>query len=173
MTLGRLLPIDPQPCLIQNHCRKRDIRVRRALYKPLGFLFLGFAALGVVLPLLPGTPFLLLAAWFFARSSEKWHRRLLANELTGPMIRNWEENRCISRRTRRVAILMMLIVGGTSVLFAVQQPWLKALGVVLLTIGSTVVLRIPSCESCAENRPKSKNGLESIYAAPRDKAPGD
>lgn len=147
--------------------------MRRALYKPLGFLFLGIAALGVVLPLLPGTPFLLLAAWFFARSSEKWHQRLLANEVTGPMIRNWEDSRCISRRTRQVSILMMLIVGGTSVLFAVQQPWLKAVGVVLLVIGSTVVLRIPCCEDCAQNRLKSKYGLKSNYAATRDQAPGD
>lgn len=119
------------------------------MYKPLGFLFLALAILGVVLPLLPGTPFLLLSAWFFARSSEAWHRRLLEHELTGPMIRNWEENRCIARRTKIAALVTMLLAGSASVLFAVDQLWLKALGVGLLIIGSTVVLRLKTCEDCA------------------------
>ncbi len=124
--------------------------MKRHFYKPLGFLFLGLAILGVVLPLLPGTPFLLLSAWFFARSSEKWHQWLLAHEVSGPMIRNWEERRCMSRRTKMVALGTMLVAGGFSVGFAVQATWLKITGVCLLAIGSTVVLRIKSCEACAE-----------------------
>jgi hypothetical protein len=122
--------------------------VKQHFYKPLGFLFLALAILGVFLPILPGTPFLLLSAWFFARASEKWHRRLLEHELSGPMIRNWERNRCISRRTKAVAILTMLLAGGFSVVFGVSQTWLKALGVVLLAIGTTVVLSIRTCEAC-------------------------
>lgn len=124
--------------------------MKKHFYKPLGFLFLALAVLGVVLPLLPGTPFLLLSAWFFARSSEKWHQRLLAHEVTGPMIRNWEERRCMSFRTKAVAIVMMLLAGGASVLFAVEARWLKITGVCLLAIGTTVVLRIRTCEACAE-----------------------
>ncbi len=124
--------------------------MKRTFYKPLGFLFLGLAVLGVLLPLLPGTPFLLLSAWFFARSSEKWHRRLLEHDMTGPMIRNWEENRCMSRRAKTVAICSMLVAGGISVVFGVQQTWLRITGIVLLAIGTTVVLNIPSCEDCVE-----------------------
>lgn len=120
--------------------------MRRSVYKPLGFLFLGLAIIGVVLPILPTTPFLLLAAWFFARSSEKWHSRLLASELFGPMIRNWEENRCISRRTKLVAMISMLVAGSFSILFAVEQTWLKLLGLGLVTMGATVVLRIKTCD---------------------------
>ena len=122
--------------------------MKHHFYKPLGFLFLALAVLGVFLPILPGTPFLLLSAWFFARSSEKWHRILLEHELSGPMIRNWEQNRCITRRTKVVAIVTMLLAGGASVLFGVQQTWLKLLGIGLLTVGTTVVLRIRTCETC-------------------------
>lgn len=129
---------------------KAGKRVKRTVYKPLGFLFLGLALLGVLLPILPGTPFLLLSAWFFARSSERWHRWLLEHELTGPMIRNWEERRCIARRTKVVAIVSMLLAGGASVVFGVQQTWLRITGVVLLAIGTTVVLRLKTCEACAE-----------------------
>ena len=61
-------------------------------YKPLGFLFLALGLLEMTCRVLPSTPFILLAAWFFARSSEYWHRRLLDSQLFGPMILNWERN---------------------------------------------------------------------------------
>ena len=129
--------------------------MKQHFYKPLGFLFLGLAILGVFLPILPGTPFLLLSAWFFARSSETWHRRLLQHELSGPMIRNWEQNRCIAWRTKVVALATMLLAGGASVLFGVQQTWLKLLGLGLLAVGTTVVLRIKTCEACAAEEIKN------------------
>lgn len=119
--------------------------MKRTLYKPLGFLFLALAGLGIVLPLLPGTPFLLLSAWFFARSSERWHRWLLDSELFGPMILNWEQNRCISCRVKVVAITSMALAGGASVVFAVEQLALKVLGLVLMAIGTATVLSIKTC----------------------------
>jgi uncharacterized membrane protein YbaN (DUF454 family) len=123
--------------------------VKQHFYKPLGFFFLGLAILGVLLPLVPGTVFLLMSAWCFARSSEKWHRRLLQHSVTGPMINNWEENRCMSRRTKWVALVTMLVAGGFSVVFAVEQLWLKIFGSCLLAIGCLVVLNIRTCENCA------------------------
>ncbi len=123
--------------------------MKRTLYKPLGFLFLGLAGLGIVLPILPGTPFLLLSAWFFARSSERWHQWLLSSELFGPMIHNWAENRCISRRVTIVAITSMLLAGGASVTIGVDQAELKLLGLALMAIGTATVLRIRTCTDCA------------------------
>ena len=66
----------------------------------LGFLFLGLALLGVFLPLLPTTPFVLVAAACFAQSSERMHRWILTNRTFGPMVRDWEEKRCVSCRWR-------------------------------------------------------------------------
>ena len=122
------------------------MKVRRSVYKPLGFLFLGLAALGVVLPILQTAPFLLLAAWLFARSSEKWHSWLLASQLFGPMITNWEQRRCIACRTKMVAITTMTLLGGTSIFYVVDLLWLQLLGLVLLGIGAFVVLSINTCE---------------------------
>ena len=65
------------------------------------------------------------------------------------MIRNWEENHCMAFRTKMVAIVSMLGAGGASVLFAVQELWLKGLGIGLLSIGTIFVLRIKTCEDCA------------------------
>ena len=87
----------------------------RSIYQFCGFLFLALAVIGIFLPLLPTTPFLLVAAACFARSSEKWHAWLLRNATFGPLIRNWEINRCITRRVKAIAILSMLAVGGFSI----------------------------------------------------------
>ena len=120
--------------------------MKKTVYKPLGFLFLSLGLLGIPLPVLPSTPFILLAAWFFARSSEKWHTWLLNSELFGPMIHNWEENRCITCRTKIVALLAMLVAGGSSILFAMEDSTLRAITLLLLLIGSTTVLSLNTCE---------------------------
>jgi uncharacterized membrane protein YbaN (DUF454 family) len=119
--------------------------MKKTLYKPLGFLFLGLALLGILLPILPGTPFLLLSAWFFARSSEKWHQRLLRSELFGPLINNWEQNRCISGRTKVVAMVSMLLAGSASVLFGVESLELKVAGLLLMSVGTATLLSIKTC----------------------------
>ena len=119
--------------------------MRNTAYKSLGFLFLGLAILGVILPVLPATPFLLLSAWFFSRSSEKWHQWLLRSELFGPIIRNWETNRCVARRTKVVSIALMLGMGGTSVLFAVDDGRIKLAAFALMAIGCVTLLSIKTC----------------------------
>ena len=83
-------------------------------------MFLSLGVIGVLLPVLPSTPFVLLAAWCFAQSSEKWHAKLLDSKLFGPMIRNWETNRCIALRTKIVGLTAMTIAGGASLVFAID-----------------------------------------------------
>ena len=81
-----------------------DSPLYRGLYTTLGLFFVGLAALGVALPGLPTTPFLLLAAGCFAKSSPHLHRWLLASPLFGPIIHNWQEHRAIPRRARRLGL---------------------------------------------------------------------
>ena len=119
--------------------------MRKTAYKSFGFLFLGLAIVGVLLPVIPATPFLLLAAWFFARSSEKWHQRLLSSKLFGPIIRNWETNRCIGLRTKVVSIVLMLGMGGTSIVFAVESITLKLTALIFMAIGCITLLSIKTC----------------------------
>lgn len=126
--------------------------MKQTLYKPLGCIFLALGAAGIVLPILPSTPFVLLAAWFFARSSPRWHARLLRSELFGPMIHNWEQNRCISLRTKLVALAMMLLAGSISISFAISDPRLKIATALLLAVGALVVTSIRTCPACSDNR---------------------
>lgn len=126
--------------------------LKSSFYKPLGFLFLALGVLGIALPVLPSTPFILLAAWFFARSSERWHTRLLDSELFGPMIRNWEQNRCISLRTKAVAIGSMLIAGGASIGFALEDPRLRVATAVLMAVGCATILSLRTCKALEDNK---------------------
>lgn len=111
----------------------------------LGFLFLALAIVALVVPLMPATPLLILAAACFARSSEKWHQRLLNNPTFGPMIRHWEEHRCITWRVKLVALLSMLALGSISVFVAIQHPGIKLFGLLMIALGCLALMRIPTC----------------------------
>ena len=127
--------------------------MKTRLYKPLGFLFLGLAILGILLPVLPGTPFLLLSAWFFARSSEKWHLWLLDSKVFGPIIHSWETKKCISLHTKILAITSLTIVGGLSVTLLstaaegslINDQHTVVIALLLMAIGALVILNIRTC----------------------------
>jgi uncharacterized membrane protein YbaN (DUF454 family) len=113
-------------------------------------VFVGLAALGVVLPLLPTTPFLLLAAGCFARSSARFYRALLGNRIFGPLIRDWREHGAIPRRAKILAITLMLSVMTATALFAIPHP---AGQIALLGFGvglSVWLWRLPTRESIDE-----------------------
>ena len=117
-------------------------------YKLLGFLFLLLALLGVFLPLLPTTPFLLLAAACFAESSEKWHRWLMNNRYFGPVIKDWHDKRCISKNSKMIAILSVLLFGGCSIVFMMKGVYWQLAGMVFVSLGLFVVCRLKTCSSC-------------------------
>lgn len=111
----------------------------------MGLLFLLLGGIGVVLPLLPTTPFVLLAAACFARSSPRLHGWLLGSELFGPMLRDWENKKCVSLKVKILAILMMAMVGGISIVFYVPAGWPKFAGLGLLGLGCLAVLNLKTC----------------------------
>lgn len=114
-------------------------------YLTAGFLLVALAMLGIFLPLLPTTPLLLLAAACFANSSEKWHRWLVEHRLFGPIISNWQHNRCIPRKAKITAVCSILLFGTYAVGFAVDNLYVRIAGIIVLLIGLIVVLRIPTC----------------------------
>lgn len=118
-------------------------------FRLLGFVFLALAVVGVFLPLLPTTPLVIVAAACFARSSEKWHRWILQNPTFGPLIRTWEERRCVSVRVKVIAITSMLTVGGYSVWFALESTGLRVAGCLLILLGLFTVLRLKTCDAPA------------------------
>ena len=105
---------------------------------------LGLGVLGIFLPLLPTTPFVLLAAACYARGSERFHQWLLANRTFGPMVYEWERHRSLPYRTKVTAIVLMSLTMGISIVFFVRPPWLKIV-LALFGIGLAIwMYRIPS-----------------------------
>ena len=88
--------------------------VRRALWLALGWFSLALAIVGAILPVMPTTVFVLVAAAAFARSSPRMERLLIENRLTGPVILSWRESRSIPARARTLAITMVILGCGTS-----------------------------------------------------------
>jgi uncharacterized membrane protein YbaN (DUF454 family) len=78
--------------------------MRRLLYLSLGFASVALGAVGIVLPLLPTVPFMLLAAFFFARSSPRLEAWIVGHRRFGPHIRAWRERGAISRAGKRAAL---------------------------------------------------------------------
>ncbi|WP_027857275.1 YbaN family protein [Marinobacterium jannaschii] len=104
----------------------------KILYLIAGLTCLLLGLVGVVLPLLPTTPFVLLAAFCFSRSSESLHRKLLENKLFGPLIRDWEDNGVIPLKAKCIGSSMMILMVSYPLIYRDFAIELKAL--VVLTI---------------------------------------
>jgi uncharacterized membrane protein YbaN (DUF454 family) len=116
----------------------------RLLWRAAGALSLVIGVIGIVVPVLPTTPFVLLAAVCFARGSPALHRWLLANGTFGPMVREWDEHRSIKYRTKIFAIAIMAVSLTASIVFFVRPRWLQV-ALALLGVGLAIwMYRIPS-----------------------------
>jgi uncharacterized membrane protein YbaN (DUF454 family) len=115
----------------------RSLAVRR-IFIALGFLALSLGAVGIFLPLLPTVPFILLAAFCFARGSERFHQRLLDHRLTGPLIRDWNIHKSVKPSAKRWAYLLTVASFSFSI-FIVGMMWLKLM---LAALGLLVIFNI-------------------------------
>ncbi len=122
--------------------RLHDSWIMRWFYLGVGITALLLGILGIFLPILPTTPFILLAAACFARSSEKFHVFLLDNRITGPIIYEWCMHRSIPRRVKRWVYLMVALSFGSSI-FIVSVAWLKLMLAVLAIVLTIFIWRIP------------------------------
>ena len=114
----------------------RPKRAAVFLLKIMGTACLIIGGVGIVLPLLPTTPFLLLAAVCYARSSERWYHWLLHNRWFGSYIKNWHEGKGIPMKTKALSILFLLLTMGYSA--AVVVPFF---------IGKVALILIAVCVS--------------------------
>jgi uncharacterized membrane protein YbaN (DUF454 family) len=108
----------------------------RGLLVVAGTLFLGLGILGVFLPLLPTTPFLLLAAACYLRSSQRFYNWLLGNRLLGSYIKNYLEGKGMPLRAKIFSISLLWITIGYSVIFVVEALPIRVV-LALIAIGVT------------------------------------
>ena len=114
-------------------------RLTRGILVIAGSVFTGLGLIGIFLPLLPTTPFLLLAGACYARSSKRCHSWLLDNKLFGSCIKDYYEKRGLTLRVKVMAISLLWISISFSVLFMVGNLFVSSI-MVLIALGVTVFL---------------------------------
>jgi hypothetical protein len=127
-----------------HHVSKHRLLSVRVLYLALGCAFVALGIAGALLPVLPTTPFMLLAAACFARASHRFYNWLLNTRAFGPLILEWREHHSIPYRTKLVAIGLMAITLAASIILTVHEPWLQ---IALAAFGALLgiwLYRIPS-----------------------------
>lgn len=124
--------------------RKSRSPLVRGLLIAAGTLCVALGIVGIFVPLLPTTPFMLLAAACYARASRRFHERLLANRTFGPLIHQWHRYRSIPRRTKISAIVLMSLTLGASIVFFVEPGWLQVALAVMGVFLAIWMARIPS-----------------------------
>lgn len=102
-----------------------------------GNIFVGLGILGIFLPLLPATPFFLLAAACFAKSSPKFYDWLINTRWFGSFLKNYRDNKCIPKKVKLVSILILWIVIFGTIVFAVEAILIKII-LLIIAIGVTI-----------------------------------
>lgn len=116
----------------------------RIVYQTTGSMLVGIALVGAFLPLLPSTPFLLLASVCFMRSKPEWNEKLLRSPLFGRMLLDWQTYRCVRTRTKALAIGSMVVVGGASLLLATIPVFAKTAMIAAMSGAAVWIVRLPS-----------------------------
>lgn len=127
-----------------HEVRKHRFLWVRLAFAALGTLFLLLGIVGIFTPILPTTPFLLLATACYARSSCRFYNWLMNHPALGPLIVEWRSHRSIPWRIKLVAVATMTLTFGSSIIFFIKDGWLQ---LALAFFGLTMAIwlyRIPS-----------------------------
>lgn len=127
-----------------HEVRKHRFLWVRLAFAALGTLFLVIGIIGVFLPVLPTTPFLLLATACYARSSRRFYNWLMNHPVFGPLIIEWRTYRSIPWKIKLAAVATMLLTFGSSILFFIRDGRLQSALAVFGLIMAIWLYRIPS-----------------------------
>jgi uncharacterized membrane protein YbaN (DUF454 family) len=117
--------------------------MKKHLFIILGVICVVLGAIGIVTPILPTTPFLLLAAYLFAKNSPKMHELLLKNKVFGKFLENYFENKPIPIKQKLYSILFLWLGLSCTFYFATLQNWVIVL---LVFIGISVSIHIATLD---------------------------
>jgi hypothetical protein len=146
-------------------------RIRKGFLISVGVLSVGLGLLGVFIPLLPTTPFLLLAASCFMRSSQRLYDWLLHHRWFGVHIRNYREHRAISLRAKVGTLVVLWGVIGTTAWFAVTVWWVRLL---LCGVAAGVTLHLSHLRTLTpEMMQSNKRALGSSEERLPNPSPGE
>jgi uncharacterized membrane protein YbaN (DUF454 family) len=118
-------------------------RRARYLYLLLGWVCVALGLIGVFLPLMPTTVFMLIAAWAFSRSSTRWHRWLREHARFGEAVRAWEEHHAMPRRAKRLAFIALALSYAFTALILGPFSWGAIIGGICIAGVAIYIAHIP------------------------------
>ncbi len=123
---------------------KRDslFKAKRGLFVVSGFVSLFLAILGIFLPILPTTPFLLLSAYCFARASKKWYDWLLNHKYFGKIIRDYHQRKGVTLGIKIYALSLLWITILISVIFAIEMFFVDVLLIFIAMVVSLHIIKL-------------------------------
>ena len=121
--------------------------IKRHLLMVLGWLFVILGAIGALLPLLPTTPFLILALACFSKGSPRFHAMLLHNKWFGPALKQWEQTHTIRRKVKHKAMTLIVATFSISIWVLSGRVELQLMLVCLCLIVLTFVWRLKEAEN--------------------------
>jgi len=113
----------------------------RYIFLALGHLFIVLGVIGLFLPIFPTTPFLIAALWCYGKSSEKLRQKLLAHPKLGPPLRDWTERHIIRRKTKLLAVVVLLISLAVSVVLLTSIVYEVLLTVLYIGVAVFILTR--------------------------------
>jgi uncharacterized membrane protein YbaN (DUF454 family) len=139
-------PVNPPDRITEDEPQVMSSRVGRVAYAAFGFLFLGLGIAGYVLPVLPGTVFILVSVWFFFKSNARMYRWVLNHPRFGPTVRAYRAGHGIPRRIKTWAISLMAVSIAFSVLFAMESTTPRLVLIGAGVFGAVFILTRPTTE---------------------------
>jgi|TARA_Y100000310_G_C19982976_1_gene490651 hypothetical protein len=130
-----------------------QINVKRSLFVTLGTLFLVVGIIGIFVPILPTTPFLLLTAFFYERGSEKFHNWLLNNKILGAYIGSYSDDKGIPLKVKLFTIVLLWTVISSTVIFVIDE---LVLNIILVLVAIGVSIHVALIKGHKKNKDKHK-----------------
>lgn len=116
---------------------------KKLIWLTVGLVALLLGVIGIFLPLLPTTPFIIVAAFAFGKSIPAWRRWMIGNKTLGPIIKNWEETGAIAPRYKAIAVTMMLAALALSLYLSIK-PVIIVIQAICMTAACWFILTRPN-----------------------------
>ncbi|MBX3009370.1 MAG: YbaN family protein [Melioribacteraceae bacterium] len=117
-------------------------KIYKYIFIGLGWFFVGLGIVGIVTPLLPTTVFFLIAAWFFAKSSDHFYLWLINHPRFGKFIKDYREKRGMPLKSKIVAVIMLNITILSSIMFFTQNIYVRILLVIIAVSVSAYIISL-------------------------------
>jgi uncharacterized protein len=124
--------------------RRKMEQFRKLIYLAVGWISVGLAIIGVILPILPTTPFLLVAVWAFSKSSPELAEKIRNHKTFGPLVRGWQDHGVVPLKAKAAAFTMMAAMAGYLWVYSSFPIWVLTLTTAILMAAAVYVGSRPS-----------------------------